>query len=68
MFFLFYSKITGTVKNIRFSGSVASDSSGQLHVLGHNGNSFSVDGAEVGVFEKTNHVGLSGLLESKDGR
>jgi len=27
-----------------------------------------VDGAEVGVLEKTNHVGLRSLLEGKDGR
>ena len=38
-----------------------------MHVLGHDGNSLSVDGAEVGVFEKTNHVGLRGFLEGEDG-
>lgn len=27
-----------------------------------------MDGAQVGVLEKTNHVGLRGFLESKDGR
>ena len=48
--------------------SVTSDSSGELHVLWHDGNSLGVDGAEVGVFEKTNHVGLSGFLESEDSR
>merc|ERR1712048_1476412 len=53
---------------MQVSGSLSSDSSGQLHVLWHDGDSLGVDGAEVGVFEKTNHVGLSGFLESKDGR
>ena len=38
-----------------------------MHVLGHDGDSLGVDGAEVGVFEKSNHVGLSSLLESEDG-
>ena len=50
------------------SGSLSSDSSGQLHVLWHDGDSLGVDGAEVGVFEKSNHVGLSSLLESEDSR
>ena len=49
------------------SGSVSSDSLGELHVLGHDGDSSGVDGTEVGVLEKTNHVGLRGFLESKDG-
>merc|ERR1719321_75439 len=49
------------------SGSLTSDSSGELHVLGHDGNSLSVDGTEVGVLEESNHVSLSGLLESEDG-
>ena len=39
-----------------------------MHVLWHDGDSLGVDGAEVGVFEKTNHVGLSGFLESEDSR
>ena len=48
------------------SVSVSSDSSGELHVLWHDGNSLGVDGAEVGIFEKTDHVGLGGLLEGED--
>ncbi len=50
------------------SGSLATDASSELHVLGHDGNSLGVDGAQVGVLEEANHVSLSGLLESKDGR
>merc|ERR1719218_555998 len=49
------------------SGSVSSDSSGELHVLGHDGDSSGVDGTEVGVLEETNHVSLRGLLESENG-
>jgi len=49
------------------SGSLTTDSSGELHVLGHDGDSLGVDGAEVGVFEETDHVGLGGFLEGEDG-
>ena len=50
------------------SGSLTSDSLGELHVTGHDGDSLGVDGAEVGVLEEANHVSLRGLLEGKDGR
>ena len=49
------------------SGSLTSDSSGELHVLWHDGNSLGVDGAEVSVLEESNHVGLSSLLKGEDG-
>ena len=49
------------------SVSLTSDSSGELHVLGHDGDSSGVDGAQVGVLEEANHVGLGGLLKGKDG-
>ena len=57
-----------SLKKMFPSGSLSSDSSGELHVLWHDGNSLGVDGAQVGVLEKTNHVGLGSLLEGKDGR
>jgi hypothetical protein len=37
-----------------------------LDVLWHDGDSLGVDGAEVGVFEETNEVGLGGFLEGED--
>merc|ERR1712088_158504 len=43
-----------------------SDTSGQLDVLGHDGDTLGVDGAQVGIFEKTNQVSLSRFLESHD--
>ena len=55
-------------RSIKSSGALTTDSAGELHVLGHDGNSLGVDGAEVGVLEETDHVGLGGLLEGKDGR
>ena len=50
------------------SGAFTTDSAGELHVLGHDGHTFGVDSAKVGVFEETDHVGLSGFLEGEDGR
>ena len=35
---------------------------------GHDGHTLGVDGAQVGVIEQTNQVGLAGLLEGHDGR
>jgi hypothetical protein len=49
------------------SRSLTADSAGELNVLGHDGDSLGVDGGEVGVFEETNEVGLSCLLEGEDG-
>jgi histone H3 len=48
------------------SGALTTDSAGELDVLWHDGDSLGVDGAEVGVFEETDEVSLSGLLEGED--
>ena len=47
--------------------SFSSDTTSQLDVLGHDGDSLGVDGTEVGVFEQTNEVSLGSLLKSHDG-
>ena len=47
--------------------ALATDAAGKLDVLGHDGHALGVDGAQVGVLEEANKVGLSGLLQSKDG-
>jgi hypothetical protein len=52
----------------RLSRSLTSDSSGELHVLWHDGNSLGMDWAEVGVFKETDEVSLWCFLESKDSR
>lgn len=39
------------------------DASCQLDVFRHDGDSFGVDGAQVGVFEETHQICLAGLLE-----
>ena len=46
---------------------LASDSSSELHVFDHDGDSLGVDGAEVGVFEKSDQVSFGGLLEGEHG-
>ena len=38
-----------------------------MDVLWHDGDTSGVDGSEVGVFEESNEVGLSGFLEGEDG-
>ena len=54
--------------SIKSSGALTTDSAGKLHILGHDGDSLGVDGAEVGVLEETDHVGLGSLLEGEDSR
>ena len=49
------------------SCTFSADTPCKLDVFRHNGNTLGVDGAEVGVLEKSNHVGLSSLLKGKDG-
>ena len=38
-----------------------------MDVLGHDGDALGVDGAQVGVLEEGDQVGLRGLLQGKDG-
>merc|ERR1719285_1241312 len=50
-----------------FLGTFSSDPPCQLDVLGHDGDTLGVDGAQVGVLKQTDQVGLAGLLEGADG-
>jgi len=47
--------------------TLATDATSQLDILGHDGDPLGVDGAQVGVLEKTHEVSLTGLLEGSDG-
>jgi len=47
--------------------ALPSDSSGQLDVLGHDGDALGVDGTEVGILEETDEVGFGSFLEGGDG-
>jgi hypothetical protein len=46
----------------------ATNTSGQLDVLWHDGDSLGVDGAEVGVLEETDQVCLASLLQGSNSR
>ena len=41
-------------KRVKRLSAIATDAAGKLDVLWHDANTFSVDGAQVGVFEKIN--------------
>ena len=45
-------------------GSLSSDTSSQLDVLGHDGDPLGVNGTQVGVLEESNEVSLTSLLQS----
>ena len=51
-----------------FLGAFATDSAGELDILGHDGDALGVDGAQVGILEETDKVSLGRFLESHDGR
>ena len=51
-----------------FLGTFATDTAGKLDVLGHDGDTLGVDGAQVGVLKETDQVSLASLLKSHDGR
>ena len=46
--------------------ALTTDTSGELDVLGHDGNTLGMDGAQVGVLEESNKVSLSSFLEGKN--
>ena len=48
--------------------ALTTDAAGQLNVLGHDGHTLGVDGAQVGILEQTNQVCLSSLLQCKHSR
>ena len=54
------------LKNKRLRALTA-DAAGKLNVLGHDGDTLGVDGAQVGVLEETHEVRLGGFLEGEDG-
>ena len=48
--------------------TLSADTAGELDVLGHDGDTLGVDGAQVGVFEESYEVGLGSFLKGHDGR
>ena len=47
--------------------SLSSDTTSQLDVLWHDGDTLGVDGAQVGVLEESDEVSLAGFLQGHDG-
>ena len=47
--------------------TLSADTAGELDVLWHDCDTLGVDGAQVGIFEKTDQVSLAGLLKSHNG-
>ena len=56
------------VKELCNLSTFSTDAAGQLDVLWHDGDTLGMDGAQVGIFEKTNEVSLRSFLQSHDGR
>ena len=46
--------------------AIATDAAGKVEVARHDGDALGVDGAEVGVFEEADEVGLGSFLEGED--
>ena len=55
------------VRRVGLRLALATDVTSKLNVLGHNGHTLGMDGAQVGVLEKTDEVCLGCLLESENG-
>ena len=54
--------------NLPYSRSFLPDPASELNVLGHDGDTLCMDGAQVGVLEESHKVGLGYLLQGKDCR
>jgi hypothetical protein len=55
------------MSKVRSLTALTTEAAGELDVLALDGDALGVDGAEVGVLEEGDEVGLNGLLESTDG-
>ena len=53
--------------NTQDLSTLSTDAASKLDVLGHDGHSLGVDGAQVGVLEEADQVSLGGLLKGHDG-
>lgn len=49
-------------KNLIRLSTLSTNATGQLNVLGHNGDTLGVNGAQVSVFKQTDQVGLRSFL------
>ena len=51
-----------------FLGTLATDATSQLDVLGHDGHTLGMDSAQVGILKETHQVSLGSFLECHDSR
>ena len=51
-----------------FLGTLATDATSQLDVLGHDSHTLGMNGTQVGILKQTNEVSLGSFLESHDSR
>jgi hypothetical protein len=70
MAFLFHTlvsilKVLGSVLLYQRLSPLATNPPGELDVLGHDGDTLGMDGAEVGVLKQVREVSLAGLLQKK---
>ena len=56
------------MKEVSNLSTLSTDTASQLDVFWHDSNTLGVNGAQVGVLEKTDKVSLTGLLEGHDSR
>jgi len=56
------------VQGVRRLSTFSTDSARKLDVLGHDGDAFGVNRAQIRVLEQTDEVGLASLLQGHDGR
>uniref|UniRef100_T1GIP6 Uncharacterized protein n=1 Tax=Megaselia scalaris TaxID=36166 RepID=T1GIP6_MEGSC len=59
---MYATKTNGFLKISLSLSSFSTDTSGQLDVLWHDGDTFGVDGAQVGVFKQTYQISFAGFL------
>ena len=50
----------------KYSAAFTSDAAGQLEIFWHDGHTFGMDGAQVGVFKETNQICFGGFLQGQD--
>ena len=53
---------------VRWLRSFSTDTTSQLNIFRHDGNTFGVNGTQVGIFKQSDEVGLGGFLQGQDGR
>ena len=66
LFLIVLSSETRLLEKTNFLSAFASDSSRQLDILRHDGDSLGVDRAQVGVFEQANQVRFGRFLQGQD--